>query len=375
MEMEMESLNTPALLLDVEIVQRNAERMRRRADALGVSLRPHAKTHKCVEVARLQTKGCSGGLTVSTLAEAEMLAAGGITDILYAVPVDPGKFDRSIDLSRRCSSLSLLTDSLEIATGLNDSARRAGVILPVFVKIDCGYHRCGVDPDSDEVLRIASFLQDSSHLRFHGILTHAGQSYACRNPSETLDVARHERDVMVGCADRLRMVGLQIPVVSIGSTPTMMQVDHLQGIDEIRPGNYIFFDEFQAARGNCKLEDCALSVLTAIIHIDRVRHRIVVDAGAIALSKDHGPIDVHPSAGFGRVVDIQGNDLHLNVSTLSQEHGEIDDVPDHLFDDLKIGSRLRVMANHSCLTAAQHSQYNVLEGDRIVDRWQIHRGW
>ena len=180
---------------------------------------------------------------------------------------------------------------------------------------------------------------------------------------------------MAELAAKLRDAGLEVPTVSIGSTPTITHVDHLDGVDEIRPGNYIFFDAFQATLGSCDVEDTALTVLSAVIHKDLTRRRLVIDAGAIALSKDRGPIGLDPSCGYGRVLDINGNETEMRVSGLSQEHGEID--PRHAddFHRIKVGDRVRILANHSCLTAAQHSYYNVVEHREIVDRWEIYQGW
>jgi len=180
---------------------------------------------------------------------------------------------------------------------------------------------------------------------------------------------------MVGFADKLRQAGLTVPVVSVGSTPTITQVDHLVGVDEARPGNYIFFDAFQATLGSCGFADCALTVLASVVHRDRARRKIVVDAGAIAMSKDRGAVEIDPGCGYGHVLDLDGNDLGLRLSGMSQEHGMINGVDDSVFDKLPVGARVRILANHSCLTAAQYDHYNVLEGDRIIDRWEIHRGW
>jgi D-serine deaminase-like pyridoxal phosphate-dependent protein len=155
----------------------------------------------------------------------------------------------------------------------------------------------------------------------------------------------------------------------------MATVDHLDGIDEIRPGNYSFFDGYQATLGSCSFEDTALTVLTAVIHYNAKKRRLVTDAGAIALSKDRGPVGLDPSCGYGHVLDIDGNETGMRVTGLSQEHGEIDAGDSPIFDRLKVGDRLRILANHSCLTAAQHSHYNVMENGEIVDRWEIHRGW
>ncbi|MGH9971302.1 MAG: alanine racemase [Pyrinomonadaceae bacterium] len=371
--MNLETIETPALVLDVGRVRRNAERIGKRVKDFGARLRPHVKTHKCVEVARIQTAGHSGAVTVSTLAEGRAFAANGFRDITYAVPIEPGKFKTAIQLARDCDRLNLITDDGQIPAMLNQAAAQAGVILDLFLKVDCGYHRCGVDPVSKEAREIPAQIARSPNLRFAGILTHAGHSYHYPQPVDRLAIARHERDVMCELAAKLRASGIDVPTVSIGSTPTIALVDHLEGIDEARPGNYIFFDAFQAAIGSCALDDCALTVLAAVVH--RAPGKIVIDAGAIALSKDRGAVEFDSRCGYGRVLDRDGNDLGLTVESLSQEHGQISVSDTDLLERLKVGSRVRVLANHSCLSAAQHTHYNVLEGAEIVDRWLIHQGW
>lgn len=340
-----------------------------------VSLRPHIKTHKCVEVAQIQTAGHASLVTVSTLAEAKAFAKHGFSDITYAVPVERGKFEEAIVILRSGVKLNLLTDDAETSRLLDEAAGAAGVKFDVFVKIDCGTHRVGVEPHTAEAIEIPRQLSDAKNLNFAGILTHAGHSYDARSRDEIFAVARHERDSMVELAERLRGQGIKVPTVSIGSTPTMSVVDHLDGVDEIRPGNYIFFDASQAALGSCSFSDTALTVLTAVIHKDNSRRKLVVDAGAVALSKDRGPVGIDPACGYGHVLDIEGVETGMRVTSLSQEHGEIVGGDSMVFDQLKVGDRLRILANHSCLTAAQHSHYNVVEDGRIVDKWEIHGGW
>lgn len=373
--MNLQTIKTPSLVLDLARVTRNAERIGRRVRDFGARLRPHVKTHKCIEVARLQTRASSGAITVSTLAEARAFQSHGFLDILYAVPIEPGKFGEAIELAKSCDQLSLITDDTEIPALLNDAARRAGVTLDLFLKVDCGYHRCGVEPIEHEAFEIPQQIVASSNLRFAGILTHAGHAYHCRSKEELLCTAQHERDLMTEFARELRAKGLPVETISIGSTPTITNVDHLTGIDEVRPGNYIFFDAFQATLGSCSLEDCALTVLAAVIHRDRIRRKVVIDAGAIALSKDRGAVEFDATCGYGQVYDVEGNGLGLRVDSLSQEHGEVVVQDEKIFDQLEVGARLRVLANHSCLTAAQHSHYHVMEDGRIVDRWEIQRGW
>ncbi len=321
--MDLHSIKTPSLVLDVERVRRNAERMSARVRELGASLRPHVKTHKCVEVARIQTAGEAGGITVSTLAEARAFAAQGFTDITYAVPIEPGKFDEAIELSRLCERFALITDDAAVPPLLDEAARRAGLTLDLFLKVDCGYHRCGVEPERPEALEIPRRIDDAANLRFAGILTHAGHSYHARSHEELLSIARRERDVMTEFAARLRSEGVEVPTVSVGSTPTATHVDHLEGVDEARPGNYIFFDAFQATLGSCTFDDCALTVLAAVVHRDRARRKVVLDAGAIALSKDRGAVELDPSCGYGHVLDLEGAETGLRVGSLSQEHGEV----------------------------------------------------
>jgi len=362
-------------LLDVSCVKRNAEQMSSRMKEFGVNLRPHIKTHKCVEVARIQTEGHSGGITVSTLAEARAFLSNGFRDITYAVPIEHGKFAEACGISKMCERFAVITDNAQVPKALNEAAHDAGIKLDVFLKVDCGYHRCGVEPHTEEAFQIPQSIADSSNLNFAGILTHAGHSYNVHSQEEVFEIAGRERDVMKNFAQELIEKGVNVPVVSVGSTPTMTSVDNLDGINEARPGNYIFFDAFQATLGSCSFNDCALTVLSAVVHHDRTRRKIILDAGAIALSKDRGAVQIDSNCGYGRVLDLDGNDLGLNVGSLSQEHGVIYLEDEEVFNQLTVGSRVRVLANHSCLTAAQYTHYNVIEGESIVDQWQIHGGW
>ncbi len=366
---------TPALLLDASVLRRNAERVGSRVRSLGARLRPHVKTHKCIEVAEVQVAGHFEGITVSTLAEARAFAAEGFTDITYAVPIEPGKFDAVVDLLRQGVRLGLITDDPTIPDALDKAVAGLGTAVDLWVKVDCGYHRCGVAPGSAALPELVQRIGDERHLRFAGLLTHAGHSYHARGHDAVLAVAREERDVMRDAADALRTAGFTVPAVSVGSTPTATHVDHLEGIDEVRAGNYAFFDLTQVAIGSCAVEECALSVLASVAHRDRAKGHVVLDAGAIALSKDRGPAMGDEPVDYGRVLSLDGEDLGLRVGSLSQEHGVVPVLDDAQFDRLAVGTRVRVLVNHSCLTAAQHAAYLVLDDGRVVDRWDILRGW
>lgn len=373
--MNLRTLKTPCLILDVERVRNNAERVSKIARRNDVRLRPHIKTHKCVEVTKIATAKHSGAVTTSTLAEVWTFAKHGFNDFTYAVPIESGKFAEAIEIVKSGVKLNLITDDLETMLELNEAAGNANVILNIFVKIDCGYHRVGVAPHTPEAVEIPQFISDSSNLDFAGILTHAGHSYHAHSVQEIAEIAGQERDMMVAHAEKLCGLGIEVPCVSIGSTPTINHVDHLQGIDEVRPGNYIFFDAFQATLGSCGFEDCALTVLTAVTHRSFEQRKIIVDAGAIALSKDRGAVEFDKNCGYGRVLDLDGNELGLRIDTLSQEHGSFFVKDDETFNRLKVGSRVRILANHSCLAAAQHDAFNILDNGKIVAKWEIHRGW
>lgn len=371
----MDDLKTPCLLLDSTRVRRNAGRIADIARRNNVRLRPHVKTHKCVEVARIQTAGHDRAITVSTLAEAAAFGRHGFSDITYAVPIERGKFGEAVEILNSGVKLNLLTDDAETVNGLDEVAGKAGVRFDVFVKIDCGYHRVGVEPHTAEAVGIPRLISDAKNLDFAGILTHAGHSYNAKSKDEIIEIARHERDCMVELKERLNAAGVEVPTVSIGSTPSITHVDHLDGIDEIRPGNYILFDAFQATLGSCGFDDAALTVLTSVVHKDCTRRKFIVDAGAIALSKDRGPTGIDPACGYGYVLDLEGNETGMRVTELSQEHGLIEAGEGEAFDRIKVGDRLRILANHSCLTAAQHSHYNVVEDGKVVDRWERFGGW
>lgn len=360
---------TPAFLVDRPTVLRNCTRMRDKALASGVTFRPHVKTHKTTEVGRMQHGGRTGPITVSTLAEAEAFAEDGFRDITYAVPIAPSreKLTRAAELARRVERLSVLIDSDAALRALEEFDFR----FDVFLKVDCGTHRAGVDPDSPDSVRLALSMARSEGVHFQGLLTHAGHSYNARDVAEIRRVAAEES----GCLTRFRALlaseGLGDARRSIGSTPTAAVVERFSECDEVRPGNYVFFDAFQATIGSCALEDVAVSVLATVIGSYPERSTIIVDAGALALSKDLGPDHIEPRFGYGLVCDLDLRPLRgMRIVSLSQEHGKIA-VQAHV----PVGTRLRIIPNHSCLTAAMFDTYHVLERGKVVDRWRPVRGW
>ena len=359
-------LPTPAFLVDRAIVARNCDRMRAKAVASGVAFRPHVKTHKTAEGGRLQHGGDRGPITVSTLAEAEFFADRGFRDITYAVPLAPGKLARAAALASRIDRLNVLIDSVGALAAIEDFYRAESAGFDVFLKVDCGYHRAGVDPDAASSVELARRIAASPAVRFRGLLTHAGHSYNAHNAEEILEVARQES----GAVSRFReRIGLDV-IRSIGSTPTLSVVDRFENVDEVRPGNYVFYDAFQATIGSCRREDVAVSVLTTVVGSYPERKAMVVDAGALAMSKDAGPDHVDPKIGYGVVCDMELMPLPARLVALSQEHGKV-----VIEQPLPVGTKLRIVPNHSCLTAAMYDRYHVLDGGVVVDEWQPCRGW
>jgi len=372
--MYLDDLSTPCALVDLDRLEANARRMAEKARRLGVRLRPHVKTHKCVEAARIQTADAFGGITVSTLAEARAFSIGGFTDITYAVPIAPRKIAEAADLNAEIEALNLLVDHPDTIRAIEETAASRSTILPVFLEVDCGGGRTGVDPESEATHFMARRLAESDVIDFRGLLTHAGHAYRARNRSDAYDIACEERNVMATLAAELRDQGLEFREVSVGATPTMRAVDDLTGVTEVRPGNYVFFDVFQAAIGSCEIDEIAFSVLTTVLSVHPELGRAVVDAGALALSKDPGPTHVDAECGFGVLVALE--DQHplpgLRVAALTQEHGAISGPG---VEALRPGTLIRIVPNHSCLAAACFASYHVLRGFNVVDEWRPARGW
>ena len=372
--MHLDDLPTPAALVDLYRLESNAKRMAEKAMRLGVRLRPHVKTHKCIEAARIQTDLHFGGLTVSTLAEAQAFAAGGFSDITYAVPIAPQKIADAADLHAEIGTLNLLVDHPDTVRAIEVLASSRSITLPVYLEIDCGGGRSGVDPAGDIAQFLVRRLADSEVIDFRGLLTHAGHSYRSRSRSEAYEVACEERNLMTAIAAEIRDHGVEIPEISVGSTPTMRAIDDLTGVTEARPGNYLFNDYFQTAIGSCDLDDIAFSVLATVISIDPEQGRAVIDAGALALSMDPGPTHVDPECGFGLPMTLE--DQHrlpgLRVVGLTQEHGTLTGPG---VEALHPGTRLRILPNHSCLSAACFDRYNVIRDLEVVDEWHPVRGW
>lgn len=383
--MNLWTIPTPALVLDRQKLRTNLSRMQQHAAKLGVRLRPHLKTAKSADIARLATAGTFGGIAVSTLAEAEYFVSAGFKDILYAVGIVPSKAERLIDLRRRGAKVSIALDCVEVAQALE---QRLAAIDPdvdapfeVLIEIDADGHRNGVSAGSPTLLAIGAALRNSRQLRLMGLMSHAGESYKLRSPGDIADLAERERAAVVLAAQRLRAHGHDCPVVSVGSTPSATYARDLTGVTELRVGVYMFGDLFQAGIGCCDIDELAVSVLTTVIHHKRDMNRLLIDAGALALSKDRGTAAQDVDFKYGLVADIHGKPTsgpeRRLVDDVNQEHGLIaSSIGPADFERYPIDSRIRILPNHACMTAAAHDRYFVTDGDTTVtDVWERCRGW
>ena len=373
----LDDLTTPALIVDYSRLRANTERMSARAAAAKVRLRPHLKTAKSVDVAVLATAGHDGGITVSTLAEAAYFHEHGYGDITYAVCLVPSKLAELARLLARGARISALTDNAGVARELGARAAAAGIVVSLLIEIDSGEHRTGIAWDDPALLEIARAIAEYPSLELAGVLTHGGHSYACRSIDEVKRVAEQERSSVVGAAGRLRRAGFDCPTVSAGSTPTAVHAESFDGLTEIRPGVYVFFDLAQYGRESCAVDDIAVSVLATVISHRPEHGRLLVDAGGLALSKDSSASDRLDDAGYGWVCDPVTLERigDLRVASVDQEHGFVEgsNVP---FDRLPIGARVRILPNHACMTAAAYGEYSVVDGGvEVVDTWARINGW
>ena len=347
----LDELATPAVVIDLDRVERNVATMAGRARAAGVKLRPHAKTHKSPDIARLQRAAGAAGLSVAKTSEAEVFADAGFEDLFVAFPVvGADKARRLLALSDRVR-LAVGVDSVEGARTLAAPFHAASRILDVMLKVDVGLHRVGVDPA--EAASFAQRIADLPGLRLRGVFTHAGHSYSGETPAAVAEVGRSEGTILAGAAEAVAALGLGPLEVSVGSTPSAPHAMKVAGVTECRPGNYVYHDASQVSLGTCGLESCAMTVLATVVSVP-ARGRAVVDAGSKTLSND--PLRPH-AVGYGWVLGTASR-----LSRLSEEHGVIDIAEGDVFH---VGQRVRILPNHACVVSNLHDSLTAVRGDHV----------
>jgi D-serine deaminase-like pyridoxal phosphate-dependent protein len=378
--MQLNELETPALVLDSTVMGQNIKRLRDRLSRYDVVLRPHLKTNKSAEVSR-HIAAPGSPVTVSTLKETEYFLEHGWTDILYAVGIAANKFAHVARLMEQGARMTVVLDNADSARSLAAFCGERALALPVLVEIDTDGHRSGVQPDDPLLLDIAALLnksEDAGGAWLAGVMTHAGASYACTSAAQIEALAEQERAGAVHAAQRLRSAGFPAPVVSVGSTPTAHFARSLDGVTEVRAGVFVFFDLVMAGLGVCSESDIALSVLCTVIGHQKEKGWIVTDAGWMAMSRDRGTSRQRVDQGYGLVCDVDGKSIpDLVMVDANQEHGIIAHRHDpSLTPMLPVGTMLRILPNHACATAAQHGSYVLVEGTRdVAANWTRFSGW
>ena len=373
--MILSDLATPTLILEKEKLMANISRMQTRADRLGVQLRPHLKTMKAARAAEALMASGASGITVSTLKEASYFLEHGFKDITYAVGMVPAKLPGVASLMARGAELKIITDNLEVAGVIAAEASQSDISYKILIEIDCGDNRGGLQPDSEELLKIAGLITDSA-AHFQGILTHAGHSYRVDNISAIEKIAEQERESVVHAATRLRTAGYEVATVSLGSTPTGLYAKDLTGVTELRAGVYTVFDMDQQSRGGCRTEEIALSVLCSVIGHNRAAGKILLDAGGLALSKDRSADEFRPEVGYGQICDPEGTIIpEFYVTSVSQEHGHVSVRDTNDYGRFPVGSLLRILPIHACMTAAAYEYFNIIEDGIISEKWDRVNGW
>jgi D-serine deaminase-like pyridoxal phosphate-dependent protein len=375
---ELEVLETPCLVLEKSRLIQNVARLRRQLQPLGVGLRPHLKTAKSIDVARLVMDGPQGPITVSTLREAEYFFSHGVRDLLYAVGIAPNKLDHAFDLRRRGANLTIVLDNLEAAELVAAKSVERRDPLPVLIEVDTDAHRSGLKPADEMLVAVGRALHDGG-AALRGVMTHAGSSYGLHEPASFAAMAEQERSGIVAAAAALRAVGLPCPVVSVGSTPTAHFARDLSGVTEVRAGVFMFFDLVMAGIGVCDIGDIALSVLATVIGHQHDKGWIIVDAGWMAMSRDRGTARLPIDQGYGVVCDLSGEPIpDLVMIDANQEHGILAVRPGSQLSPpkLPVGAMVRILPNHACATGAQHDRYYVVDPGRTVSAiWPRIYGW
>ena len=369
---------TPSFIIEKSKLEKNIARAKSRAKELGVAWRPHLKTHKSIDIARLQMTSPAGPGTVSTLAEARYFASHGVKDLIYAVGIAPQKLDEVLSIRKTGCDLKVILDSVEAAKLVSAFCKKNNASIPVLLEIDVDGHRSGLVPDDPEIVKTAHALTDGAQLK--GVITHAGDSYECKSSAAIVAAAEAERAGIVKAAQMLRDAGFTVDIVSVGSSPTLMHATNESGVTEIRAGVCAFLDLFMTNVGICTTDDIAGSVLTTVIGRKISRNRIITDSGFLAMSRDRGTQRQKKDYLYGLVCDVTGTPLEegrILLSGTNQEHGIIELPADSRLTqiDFPIGRRLRILPNHACPTAAPYAALLLVDKGQIVSVFNHVRGW
>lgn len=359
---------TPRVFVDRGRMAANIAAMQARANAAGVRLRPHSKTHKSPIVAKLQLEAGAAGICCAKLGEAEIMVEAGITDIRLPYPVNPSNAARVMVLQDR-ARLSIIVDDLGVATEWSALMAAANRKLDVLVKVDVGFHRCGVNPEAPDVLTTIRAIAALPGLNFLGLLSHAGQSYGAESEEALAEIAADEIAILTRLASELRRAGRRVAEISVGSTPTSRFISAQPGATEMRPGNYVFLDRTQVGLGAATLDDCALGVVATVVSRPSPG-RVIFDSGSKVLSSD-GLRGFGRPTGHGLVfpdLNTSVPDASIVIERLSEEHAVARILPGI---PLRPGHRVRILPNHSCVVTNLTDELLLVDGIEVVGRLPV----
>jgi D-serine deaminase-like pyridoxal phosphate-dependent protein len=351
-------LDTPEVLLDLEAMKRNLARMAGIAKEANLKLRPHTKTHKSPEIAKLQIGAGANGITVAKLGEAEIMVEHGIDDILIAYPlVGERKLERLASLHQK-AKLIVSTDSVECAEGLHDVGKRTNKPMDVYIEVDTGLGRCGHKP-RQETIDVVKQMQHLSGIRIIGVMTHEGHSWTATEPSERERIIRETSSALTDTAKELRALGFPCTEVSIGATPTAFHAKAALGATEMRPGTYVFNDANVLRHGFIQAKDCAVTVLATVVG-HPASNRVILDVGSKTLSQD-GAIDNNLK---GMIVNKQS----WQLVKLTEEHATVH-VPEN--EQVIIGEQVRIIPNHVCVVTNLVDQFVTVRGNEMIGTLKV----
>src|SRR5262249_41569411 len=362
--MLLSDLPTPQVLIDHDRARRNIDRVQQLASAAGMRLRPHAKTHKSPVVARWQIERGAVGVCCAKLGEAEVFVDAGITDIRLPYPVNPANASRVVALLDR-AAISIIVDHLAVARAWSAAMQRAGRVLDVLIKVDVGFHRCGIDPDA-EGLAFITAIASLPGLRLRGLLSHAGHAYNAASDDALCAIAQQEAATLTRLREESARSGILLEEISVGTTPALRFSVRQHGVTEQRPGNYVYFDRTQVSLGAAALDDCALTVLATVV--SKHAGRIILDCGSKTLTNDLAR-GISPADGFGVVLEGDGASPPrvadtLVIERLSEEHATVRVLGG---TRLEPGDRVHVVPNHSCTVSNLVDAVRLVEGNRVID--------
>jgi len=356
--MHISKLETPAVVIDLDVMDQNLARMAAYCREHKLLLRPHTKSHKIPELAQKQIASGAIGITVAKLGEAEVMLNAGITDMLIAYPIVGEKTTRLAQLAEQ-GNITVALDSEAAARGISAAAMRQGSKIGVLVEMDVGFRRCGLG-NEDDVLALAKAITDLPGLEFKGLMFFPGHFTV--PPAQRAVLREQVNEFLDRTLETFERAELPLPIVSGGSTPTAYESSLFHGVNEVRPGMYIFNDRTTAGIEAASFNDCALSVVVTVVSTAVSGHAIV-DGGSKTFSSDR--YQAEDGVGFGLVKE----DRAAVVEKLSEEHGHLNVArSDRRY---RVGDRLSIIPNHVCTTLNMHDEVYGVRGEQVETSWRV----